>query len=109
MTTEILIGKTPVKLCGNAATAVRYKQIFHKDLLMSFRAMSTEDFDADIIKELAFVMQMQADGKDFKGITFDDYCEWLTQFEESEILTNAADIINTWMTNTQTMTKAKKK
>lgn len=110
MTADIKIGTESIKMCGNAATAIRYKAIFHRDLLMTFKGMSNEDnFDSNIIKELAFVMTLQARGADFKQVSFDDYVAWLEQFEESDILPSAADIINLWMTNTQAMVDAKKK
>lgn len=109
MTGAIQIGTNTIKLCGNAATAIRYKQVFHRDLLMSFKSMSPEDFDADIIKELAFIMMQQAAGADFKAVTFDDFVDWLEKFEETDLLNKASDIIGLWMSNTQTMAKAKKK
>lgn len=110
MTADVKIGSETIKMCGNAATAIRYKAIFHRDLLMTFKDMSNEEnFDSNIIKELAFVMTQQAQGADFKQVSFDDYVAWLEQFEESDILPSAADIINLWMTNTQSVIDAKKK
>lgn len=109
MTADITIGGKPIKLCGNAATAIRYKAIFHRDLLMSFKGMSADDFDADIIKELAFVMAEQAQGADFKQVTFEDFVDWISQFEENDLLETAADIINVWIVNTKSSATAKKK
>ena len=109
MTTEIKLGDNIVKLCGNAATAVRYKQVFRNDLLMSFKGMTAEDFDTDVVKQLAFIMMQQAAGADFKQVTFDDFISWLEQFEETEVLEAAAEIIGCWLQNTKTLTKAKKK
>lgn len=109
MTGVVQFGDKSVKLCGNAATPIRYKQVFHRDLLMSFKAMSENDFDIDTIKQAAYIMMLQAEGADFKQITSDDFIDWLCQFEESEVLNAAADIIGMWMNNTQTLTKSKKK
>lgn len=109
MTADIKIGEKSVKLCGNAATAIRYKAIFHRDLLMSFKGMSADDFDADIIKELAFVMAEQAQGADFKQVTFEDFVDWISQFEEHDLLETAAEIINVWIVNTKTSVTTKKK
>ena len=109
MTADIKFGEQTVKLCGNAATSIRFKQIFRTDLLMAFKGMSEEAFETDTIKELAFVMNKQAQGDDFKSISFDDYVEWLEGFDESEMLAAAPDIINIWMHNTQMSSKSKKK
>ena len=109
MTADLKIGTQTLKFCGNAATAIRYKGVFHRDLLMSFKDMNENNFDTDIIKELAFIMVQQAQGTDFKQVGYDDYVAWLEQFEESDILPIAANIINLWMNNTQTMVAAKKK
>lgn len=109
MTGAVTFGDQTIKLCGNGATSIRYKQIFHKDLLMSFRGMSVEDFDADTIKGLAFVMAKQAEGADFKGITLDDFVDWISQYEEFDFMNSAADVIGIWTANNATMAKAKKK
>ena len=108
MTADIQIGSDAVKLCGNAATAIRYKQIFHKDLLMQFKGMDIDNFDVDIIKELAFVMAKQAQGADFRQVSFDDFVEWLSQYEEQELLQAAASIINVWIQNTAAAVQPKK-
>lgn len=109
MTAEIKLGDNSVILCGNAATAVRYKQVFRNDLLMAFKGMTAEDFDTDVVKQLAFIMMKQSENADFKQITFDDFISWLEQFEETDILEAAAEIIGCWLQNTKTLTKAKKK
>lgn len=109
MTADIKIGSDTVKLCGNAATAIRYKQLFHRDLLMQFKGMDIDNFEADIVKELAFVMVQQAQGTDFKQVSFDDYVEWLARYEEQELLQAAASIINVWIQNTATAVQPKKK
>ena len=109
MTAEILIGTESVKMCGNAATAIRFKSVFHQDLLMSFSKMTENNLDADIAKELGFVMHLQARGEDFNHVTFNDYCSWLEQFEEQDFLQALPSIINLWMNTTKADVKAKKK
>jgi len=109
MTSEVLIGSESVKMCGNAATAIRFKSVFHRDLLMSFSQMTENNLDADIVKELGFVMYLQAQGRDFNQVTFNDYCSWLEQFEEQDFLQALPSIINLWMSTTKLDAKAKKK
>lgn len=112
MTAEVLIGAKPVKMCGNAATSLRYKQIFGKDLLRSFYEMRNDlenSVDPDLVKQLAFIMAMQADAEDFKAITFDSYIEWLEGFEEGDLLESAGQITELWIKTGKTNAKSKKK
>ena len=76
---------------------------------MSFKAMTADEFDVDAIKQVAYIMALQADGADFKQVTADDFIDWLCQFEETDMLNAAGDIIGIWMTNSQTSVTAKKK
>lgn len=76
---------------------------------MSIKGMSVEELDADIIKELAFIMACQSEGSDFKQTTFDDFISWLEQFEENDILSKSVDIMSLWMQNVKPLVKAKKK
>lgn len=108
MTAEIRIGDTPVMMCGNAATPIRYKQVFHQDLLKSVRIMTADDFDADALAQLAYIMSQQAAGADFRAVTFDSFCEWLAQFEEADFLNKVGEIITLWMQSSETVVKAKK-
>lgn len=108
MTGEIRIGDTPVVMCGNAATPIRYKQVFHQDLLKTVRAMTAEDFDVDALSQLAYIMSQQAAGADFRAVTFDSFCEWIAQFEQAEFLAKVGEVLNLWMQSSQTEVKAKK-
>jgi len=109
MTGAVQIGSNSLRLCGNAATPIRYKQVFHKDLLMSFKAMSADEFDVDTIKQVAFIMALQAESANFNQVTYDDFIDWLCQFEEADVLGAAGDIIGMWMNNSKTSVVSKKK
>ncbi len=109
MTGTIQIGDKSITFCGNAATPIRYKQVFRQDLLMSFKGMSPDGLDTDLILQLAFIMAEQAEGTDFNSVTFDAYVDWLEQFEENDILQAMPDIVNLWMNNSKASVKAKKK
>lgn len=108
MTAEIRIGDKPVMMCGNAATPIRFKQVFRQDLLMNFKSMSTDDFDTDMLKQLAYIMKLQAEGTDFRAVTFDTFCEWMAGFEEMDFLEKVGEIINLWMQTTKTSVKNRK-
>lgn len=108
MTSEIRIGLKPVMICGNAATPIRYKQVFHEDLLKAVGRMTPEDFDVVTLMQLAFIMNRQAEGADFRAVTFDMFCEWLEQFEQDEFLEKVGEILNLWIRTSQTSVASKK-
>lgn len=114
---------------ANAATAIRYKQLFGADLgialgqlleqadmsvLQSVQGdgISTEELSpemmqvliwlttsglSDVIKQLAYIENMQAEKADIPRLTEDDYIEWLEQFPALELLRNAASIVGLYM------------
>ena len=103
-----------VAFTANAATPLRYKAIFNKDLLVLFQqSQDNGKYDLDFVQELAFVMAMQAKAK--KGeinigeVQKDDLLGWLEQFGGFEIFNAAEDIINIYMGNSITSSKEKKR
>ncbi len=108
MTKEILIGENAVKMSGNAATAIRFKQVFGADLLKLF-AEQGENLDINIVLELGYVMALQAAGADFIGISTADFITWLEGFETMDMFNAAKDIINIWINTNKTTAKPKKK
>lgn len=105
MTGNVVIGNETVTMCANAATAIRYKQVFNRDLLKLFN----KDMDIDTIFELGFIMHEQAENADFNQITLDDYLEWLAGFEQMDLLNAAKEIVTLWTGTTKTESRSKKK
>ena len=60
----------------------------------------------DTISKLAYIMAASAGGR--KDLSFDDYLDWLDQFESMEFLTKAMDFISIYMANRGTTSAAKK-
>ena len=108
----------PTPMLANAATPLRYKQIFGEDLLTLFA--NTEEVDAegrrryhiDFLSELAFVMAMQAQAHDGKlkmeKITAGGLLDWLENYEGMAIENAIEDIVDVYMGNTKTASEAKK-
>lgn len=96
-------------MSGNAATSIRYKQVFNRDLLVSFAGMNEGGYDLDMLKELAFVMAKQADSANFMSLTDEDYITWLEQFEEVDLIGAMQDIVALWLDNTKNAVTSKKK
>lgn len=113
MLKTINIGERQVSLEANAATGIRYKQIFGQDILKKLAKMETVDdidkIDAiqDIAK-LAYVMNKQAN-KSVKEASEDDYISWMEGFEEQDFQDRSTiiDVLCIWNRNFATMSELK--
>ena len=109
----IAIGETQVQLISNAATAIRYKQIFKRDLLKDLGRINgkedIEQLDAiEYISKLAYVMNMQAQSI-IKEANEDNYVKWLENFEEQDFqnVDTIMEIIRVWNRNLATTSEQK--
>lgn len=107
-----------VEFLANAATPLRYKSIFRKDLLTQFANAKSEDndkikLDIDFLPELAFLMSMQAEAFSNPEVKLDkltpgNLVDWLERFDSFEIESHAEDILNVYYGNTDTTSTSKK-
>ena len=105
-------GKSVPMLC-NAATPIRFKGVFHRDLLKFLTSMSTDGVDqmeiAYAMQELAYGMNAQAEKKDFTKLNEDTYMAWLEEFENPMAIVLSADkIMNVYQGQTVNESKPKK-
>lgn len=106
-----LMGKK-VELVGNAATAVRYKQVFHEDLLVFFVEGVKDATDTDYIEvaqKLGYIMMLQAQKKDFSKVNFETYISWLEGLDQFELSQLSWDIIKAYRNNQCGLSESKKK
>ena len=94
-----------IELRSSAATRLRYKQTFHKEIQNDLKIInSDDDLDKiailDTLTQLSYVMNKQAKGE--KDMNYDNYEEWLDSMEESFFLEKANEIISTWLGNNPT-------
>ena len=94
-----------VELRSSAATRLRYKQVFNRELQVDLKIIQNDDdFDKmgvlDPLTKLAYIMHKQAKAE--KDMNYDNYEEWLDSMEESFFLEKADEIIETWMGNNPT-------
>lgn len=87
-----------VSFLSTGTTAIRFKQIFHKDLMPSItKLLKDEDLnpDADLIvgQELAFVMNKQAEGRNMNTVTYEEYLTWIDEYDSASLFQNIADFI----------------
>ena len=89
----IYFGEKPVELVANGATPVLYKRVFRRDFLNS----ANKADDMDIYVELAFIMAKQAEkplSELINGLKYEDYLEWVQDFEAMDIITKVTDIFS---------------
>ena len=107
-----LNGGRQLKLAANAATPFRFKQIFGGDLLRMMQHTANDDQDAesvdDYISKLAFIMNRQAEQIDLNTVSESDFYEWLEGFESMDFVFAGADIINAYVSTTNTSVEPKK-
>jgi hypothetical protein len=111
---EIKIGEKTIPMLANAATPLRYKQHFHKDILVELQNAQIESVKVtDSLPELAFIMANQAKAKegkvDLNLLKETDYIDWLEQFDAFDIPMAADDIVSLYFGNALTEAEAKKK
>ncbi len=84
------------KFLASGATAYRYEQLFHEDLMTKLQGME-KSTDYTVGDKLAFIMNAQANGKDMKKLNYDSFIEWLEQLESSEILAHMEEIVGLYL------------
>ena len=103
----IIFGEKPVELVANGATPVLYKRVFRRDFLNS----ANKADDMDIYVELAFVMAKQAEkplSELINSLKYEDYLEWIQDFEAMAIIEKVADIFALYQGQTTQTSKSKK-
>ena len=100
MQKTIMIGDVEVAMRASAATAIRYRNIFHGDIMKELMEMNPGKIDASVIEtiqKLGFVMAKSAEGEKMTELTEDDYMEWLDQFDSIEMMTASKDIVSIYL------------
>lgn len=106
----VKIGDREINMAANAATVVRYQQVFGDNLLTHFTLNEGAGETAMRAQELAYIMTRSAEGADMNKLSKEDYISWLEQFEALDLVNDdtATAIIDIYLANTNTDSKAKK-
>lgn len=114
----IEVGKQPLALLSNGATPIRYKLTFKNDLMVELNEMNAGKRDdaevVDMVSRLAYVMAKQAEAQTngdrtiMSKLGFDDYIEWLEQFETMDFAHASREIMNLYIGQTEGDSKPKK-
>lgn len=111
---NIEIGGITVPMLANGATPIRYRHVFHKDIITEFQ-QAQDDYSKVVnsMPELAFIMAMQAKAQDgaidLNLLNEDKYLEWVEQFGAMDLPMASEQIINLYLGNNATSSEPKKK
>ncbi len=111
---NIEIGGITVPMLANGATPIRYRYVFHKDIITEFQ-QAQDDYSKVVnsMPELAFIMAMQAKAQDgaidLNLLNEDKYLEWVEQFGAMDLPMASEQIINLYLSNNATSSEPKKK
>lgn len=111
---EIEVGGITVPMLANGATPIRYRHVFHKDIISEFQ-QAQDDYSKVVnsMPELAFIMAMQAKAKDGEVdldlMNESTYMEWVEQFGAMDLPMASEQIVNLYLGNNATSSEPKKK
>jgi hypothetical protein len=111
---NVEIGGITVPMLANGATPIRYRHVFHKDIITEFQ-QAQDDYSKVVnsMPELAFIMAMQAKAQDgaidLNLLNEDKYLEWVEQFGAMDLPMASEQIINLYLGNNATSSEPKKK
>lgn len=93
---KVKIGQKECEMVANAATAVRLRQVFHRDLLKSFSLayQGKEEMETEMLEMMAYIMNLQATNGDFKKVNEDTFIEWLEKFSQTDLTAALPEILN---------------
>lgn len=97
------------EIAANGATPIRFKQLFGKDLFKSLQDEGESAEAIETVMQLCFVMSKQAERANFNSLKYDNFIDWLEEFEPMAFITNAETILSAYMENQKTDSVSKKK
>ena len=109
---KIEIGGKEVEMLANAASPILYKRVFRQDW---FKVLSESQNDESGIEgisyfeQMGFIMAMQASKPgQLANLTFDDYLDWLAQFETEDLMAALGDVASLYRGQEVTNSQPKK-
>lgn len=107
---EIKVGEKLVPMLANAATPIRFRQVFGKNLLKYFIGEESNEEVAAMTGELAYIMAKAGEGADMNRLSIDDYISWLEGFDATDFVDPAtvSEIIKLYQGNMDMGSRAKK-
>lgn len=105
---ETTEGPKEFEFVANAATKIRYRQVFGEDLEAELAKLKPGDrFPSEFPEKLGFIMNQQAAGADMKKQNEDTYIKWAEQFEPEAVYRSGNSLIEIYFSNRKTTSTAK--
>lgn len=96
----VKIGGVDVPMTANAATPIRYNQIFREGYYKTVTdGTITTEQRIEFFEKVGFVMAKQAEKTDMTKIREADFFEWLEQFEVNDLINAVDDIADVYQGN----------
>lgn len=111
MQKTVKIGETEVMMRSSAATAIRYRNIFHEDIMQELMGFDPGKMDAAVIEKiqkLGYIMARSAERADMTRLTEDDYMVWLDNFETIDLAQASKEILMLYLGNKLSSSELKK-
>lgn len=110
----IKIGIKDVALQANAATPIRYRNLFKKDLLTLIQQGTTGNVvdlsvASEVAPELAFIMAKSAEGSEMDKLTETTFMKWLEDFGPMDFVNALEQIFSIYFGDTESLVEPKKK
>lgn len=114
MRKEITIGTRTLSVEANAATPIRFRNLFGKDLLTMIQQGTTgQQIDltvaSEVAPELAFIMAKSAEDAEMKKLTESAFMDWLEGFEPMDFVNATDQIFSVYFGDTESLVEPKKK
>lgn len=106
-------GEKTFPMLANGATAIRYRQVFHADLMLGIAQFANlqnapETVDWELPAKLGYIMASAAAGRDLNTLSVDGWLEWIEQFEGDTLWNAQAQITDIYLVNQAVASKGKK-
>lgn len=101
MVKTVTVDGKDLEMAANAATPIRFRQVFKKDLLSILgNEKRAEEEGVETVMQLAFIMAKQAEKADMATLNEDMFIEWLEGFGAMAFVEAAEDVLNVYMDTT---------
>lgn len=111
MQKTVKIGEKEVEMRATAATAIRYRNVFHEDIMTELISMDPSKIDAKVIEkieQLGFIMAKTAEGANMATLSQDDFVDWLDKFDSIELMQASKDIVMVYIGGKASKSELKK-
>ena len=110
---KVTISGKDVEMLSSAASPILYKRVFRQDWFKVLTSAQEDETGIESIshfEEMGFIMAMQAKKTtaQLAGLCYDDFLEWITQFETEDLLNSIDKIASIYNGQEQTNSEPKK-